>query len=92
MALPSFHCVDSLTETACAIRGRASNRMTIDANAILNEVASATRPMIGGPARNPAYPMVATAAMPVPDGIPGKLPAAVKAIGMILARPRPMIR
>src|SRR5258705_13757788 len=51
--------------------------------------ASAARPIRGGPARNPKYPMVGTAAMAVPAGPPRGPPAAVERIGMEVAAPSP---
>ena len=54
-------------------------------------MASDARPMRGGPARKPRYPVVATAASAVPAGIPGTRPAPLKSSGMMLAIPRPTI-
>ena len=50
------------------------NTTTID-NANVMLYLSAINPIIGGPARNPVYPMMETDAIPVPEEKPGSLAA-----------------
>ena len=57
--------------------------------AVESVVTSARAPMIGGPAKKPKYPAVATAAIPFPEGMSGRVPAVLNRIGIRFDKPRP---
>src|ERR1022692_3670734 len=67
-----------------------AQQTTTTINARVRVNACATKPINGGPARGPAYPVDATAAMATRGARDLDRPAALKSVGTTLARPRPI--
>ena len=78
---PAARCAKAKTAAAPSVR---------EASAQGKEIASAAKPIRGGPARKPSEPIEDTAAIAGPGGVPRCRPAALNISGTPLETPSPI--